>query len=138
MSPFESLLDDLAALRDRRQIEANARAARTVRENASRAARQAHESARNRRLQQMQQQPRRLMKSEPPAPAPAPDWNGLAARQDKIAADLEQTRIEQQKDAIRAHLATLAAAAKAGRLTAHQACLLDVYRGQALAMGLQP
>ena len=134
MSPFESLLDDLAALRDRRQIEANARAARTVRENAARAARHAQEAARNRRLAQ---QPRRLKKSEP-LPAYTPDWDSLSARQERIAQDLEQSRIQAQKDAIRAHLATLAAAAKAGRLTAHQACLLDVYRGQALAMGLQP
>lgn len=131
-SPFEALIDDLAALQAMRTTQPPSR------DTASRAARQAHESARNRRLQQMQQQPRRLMKSEPPAPAPAPDWDGLAARQERIAQDLERSRIQAQKDAIRAHLATLAAAAKAGRLTAHQACLLDVYRGQALAMGLQP
>ena len=125
-SPFEALIDDLAALRDRRQIEANARAARHH-----------AEAQRNRRMAQ-QQQPRRLMKSEPPAPAPAPDWSGLSARQERIAQDLEQSRIQAQRDAIRAHLATLAAAAKAGRLTAHQACLLDVYRGQALSLGLEP
>ena len=92
-------------------------------------------AAPTKRLQQ--QPPRRLVKAAP-LPDYTPDWDGLAARQDKIASDLEQTRIEQQQDAIRAHLATLAAAAKAGRLTAHQACLLDVYRGQAAALGLQP
>ena len=78
------------------------------------------------------------MKKAAPLPDYAPDWEGLQARQDKIASDLEQSRVQAQQDAIREHLATLAAAAKAGRLTAHQACLLDVYRGQAAALGLQP
>ena len=123
MSPFEALIDDLAALRDRRQIEANARAARHAqRDTASRAT-----------------APRRLAKAAPvPVPAYTPDWSGLQARQEQIAADLEQSRIQAQKDAIRAHLATLRQAAKAGRLSAHDAALYDVYRGQALAMGLTP
>ena len=82
---------------------------------------------------------RPMAKSAPvPVPAYTPDWNGLADRQDKIAADLEQTRIEQQKDAIREHLRLLAVAARAGRLSAHDAALMDVYRGQAAAMGLTP
>ena len=122
MSPFEALIDDLAALRDRRQIEANARAARHH-----------AEAQRNRRMQQQ-----RPLRKSAPLPDYAPDWNGLAARQERIAADLEQTRIEQQKDAIREHLRTLRQAAKAGRLSAHDAALYDVYRGQALAMGLTP
>ena len=125
MSPFESLLDDLAALRDRRQIDANARIAR-----------HAAEAQRNRR---MAQQPRRLAKAAPvPVPAYTPDWSGVQARQEQIAADLEQSRVQAQQDAIRAHLATLRQAAKAGRLSAHDAALLDVYTGQALAMGLTP
>ena len=128
-SPFEALIEDLAALQ----------AARTVRENAARAARQAHESARNRRLQQMQQQPRRLMKSEPvPLPNYTPDWDGLAARQEQIAAGLEQSRVQAQKDAIRAHIATLMAAARAGRLDPHSVCVLDVLRGRADSMGIAP
>lgn len=83
------------------------------------------------------QQQRPLRKSEP-VPYRAPDWDGLAARQDKIAAEMEQARIHAQRDAIRAHLSVLQQAAKTGRLTAHEACLLDVYRGQAAAMGLEP
>ena len=131
-SPFEELLNDLAAVQERRTTQTPSR------DTAARNARHAHEAQRNRRMQQMQQQPRRLMKSGPPAPAPAPDWSGLQARQQQIAADLEQTRIEQQKDAIREHLRLLAVAARAGRLSAHDAALYDVYRGQALAMGLTP
>ena len=124
-SPFEMLLEDLAAVQ----------AQRTSRDAAARSARHAAEARRNRRM--APQPPRRLVKAAP-LPDRKPDWSGVQARQEQIAADLEQTRIEQQKDAIRAHLATLRQAAQAGRLTAHQACLLDVYTGQALAMGLQP
>lgn len=124
-SPFEMLLEDLAAIQ----------AQRTTPDTAARNARHAAESARNRRM--AQQPPRRLAKAAP-LPYRAPDWDSLSARQQQIAAEMEQARIQAQRDAIRAHLATLAAAAKAGRLTAHQACLLDVYRGQAAAMGLTP
>lgn len=132
-SPFDALIDDLMAVQALRTTQTPSR------DTASRAARQAHESARNRRLQQMQQQPRRLMKSDPvPLPNYTPDWDGLSARQERIAQDLEQSRVQQQKNAIREHLATLRQAAKAGRLSAHDAALLDVYRGQALAMGLTP
>ncbi len=121
-SPFEALIDDLAALRDRRQIEANARAARHAqRDTVSRAT-----------------APRRLAKAAPPAPAPAPDFDRIARQQERIAADLERSRMQAQKQAIRAHLATLMAAARAGRLSAHDAALLDVYRGQALSLGLEP
>ena len=122
-SPFDALLDDLAAIQ----------AQRTSRDAAARNARHAHESQRNRRMQP----PRRLAKAAP-VPYRAPDWDSLSARQNAIAADLEQSRIQAQRDAIRAHLATLQQAAKAGRLTAHQICLLDVYRGQALSLGLEP
>ena len=122
-SPFDALLDDLAAVQ----------AQRTSRDTASRIARHAAEAQRNRRMQQ-----HRPLRKSAPLPDYAPDWEGLQARQDKIAADLEQTRIQAQRDAIREHLRTLRAAAKAGRLTAHDAALLDVYTGQALAMGLQP
>ena len=126
-SPFEELLNDLAAVQALRTTQT------PQRDTVSRIARHAAEAQRNRRMAQQ-----RPLKKSAPLPDYTPDWDGLAARQDKIASDLEQTRIEQQQDAIRAHLATLAAAAKAGRLTAHQACLLDVYRGQALRMGINP
>ena len=122
-SPFDALIDDLAALRDRRQIEANARAAR-----------HAAEAQRNRRLAQQ----RPLKKSAPVPDYRKPDWDSLSARQDKIAAEMEQARVQAQKDAIRAHIATLMAAAKAGRLDPHSVCVLDVLRGRALAMGLEP
>ena len=125
-SPFNLLINDLEALRDAREIRENARAAR-----------QAHESARNRRLQQMQQQPRRLAKAAP-VDQPAPNFEAIAARQERIAQDLEQSRVQAQKDAIRAHLAVLQQAARAGRLSARDAALYDVYRGQAAALGLQP
>ena len=129
LSPFDELLEDLAAVQERRNTQAPSRDA------AARNARHAHESQRNRRMQQ--QPPRRLVKAAP-LPDRKPDWSGVQARQEQIAADLEQTRIEQQKDAIREHLRTLRAAAKAGRLSAHDAALYDVYRGQAAALGLQP
>ena len=126
-SPFEELLNDLAALQATRATQPPSR------DTAARSARHAAEAQRNRRMAQQ----RPLKKSEPP-PDYKPDWAGLQARQDAIAADLEQSRVLAQRDAIRAHLATLAAAAKAGRLTAHQICLLDVYTGQAAALGLTP
>ena len=127
-SPFDALIDDLIAVQERRNTQAPSRDAE------ARIARHAHEAARNRR---MAQRLRPLRKSEP-VPYRAPDWDGLAARQDAIAADLEQSRLQAQQDAIREHLSALQQAARAGRLTAHQACLLDVYRGQAAALGLQP
>ena len=122
-SPFEMLLDDLAAVQAMRttqtpQRDTVSRIARRIRPVCATAARPLRKSA--------------------PLPDYAPNFEAIAARQDKIAADLEQSRLQAQQDAIRAHLATLAAAAKAGRLTAHDAALFDVYTGQALRMGLQP
>ena len=123
-SPFDALLDDLIAVQERRNTQAPtpdtaSRSARRIRPVCATAA-------------------RRLAKAAPLPDYRKPDWDGLAARQERIAAEMEQSRQQAQQDAIREHLATLAAAAKAGRLTAHQACLLDVYRGQAAALGLQP
>ena len=129
MSEFDALLDDLAAIQAMRATQPPPPDAE------ARNARHAHEAQRNRRMQQ--QPPRRLAKAAP-VPYRAPDWDSLSARQNAIAADLEQSRIQAQRDAIRAHLATLQQAAKAGRLTAHQICLLDVYTGQALSLGLEP
>ena len=122
-SPFEELLNDLAAVQALRTTQT------PQRDTVSRIAR------RSRPVCATVARP--LAKSAP-LPDRAPDWDSLSARQDAIAADLEQSRLQAQQDAIRALLATLAAAAKAGRLTAHQICLLDVYRGQALSLGLQP
>ena len=127
-SPFDALIDDLMAVQALRTTQT------PQRDTVSRIARHAAEARRNRR---MAQQPRRLAKAAP-VDQPAPNFEAIAARQERIAQDLERSRIAAQQDAIRAHLATLAAAAKAGRLTAHQACLLDVYRGQALSLGLTP
>ena len=129
-SPFDALIDDLAALQAQRATQA------PTPDAASRNARHAHEAQRNRRMQQ--QPPRRLAKAAPPPDYRKPDWAGLQARQDKIAAEMEQARLQAQQDAIREHLSVLRQAAQAGRLTAHQICLLDVYAGQAAAMGLQP
>ena len=126
-SPFEELLNDLAAVQAMRRPPS--------RDAAARNARHAHESQRNRRMQQ--QPPRRLAKAAP-LPYRAPDWDSLSARQDKIAAEMEQSRVQQQKDAIRAHLATLRQAAQAGRLTSFEAAKYDALVGQALAMGLTP
>ena len=130
-SPFEELLNDLAAVQALRTTQT------PQRDTVSRIARHAAEAQRNRRMTRPQPQ-RRLAKAAPLPDYRAPDWDSLSARQDKIAAEMEQTRIEQQQNAIRAHLSVLRQAAQAGRLTAHQACLLDVYRGQAAALGLQP
>ena len=128
-SPFDALIDDLMAVQQQRATQTPDHA------SAARSARHAAEAQRNRRM--AQQPSRRLAKAAPP-PYRAPDWDSLSARQEQIAADLEQSRLQAQQDAIRAHLATLQQAAKSGRLTAHQICLLDVYTGQALAMGLTP
>ena len=127
-SPFDALLDDLIAVQERRTTQPPSR------DTAARSARHAAEAQRNRRMAQQ----RPLKKSAPLPDYRAPDWEGLQARQDKIAAEMEQARIHAQRDAIRAHLATLRQAAKSGRLSAHQICLLDVYRGQALSLGLEP
>lgn len=128
-SPFEELLNDLAAVQERRTTQPPSR------DTASRAARHAHEAQRNRRLAQQQQRP---LKKSTPLPDYAPDWDGLAARQERIAQDLERSRVAAQQQAIRTHLAVLQQAARAGRLDAHSAALLDVYRGRAAALGLTP
>ena len=126
-SPFEELLNDLAAVQAMRNTQAPSR------DTAARSARHAAEAARNRRMTQQ----RPLRKSEP-VPYRAPDWNGLQARQEQLAAEMEQSRVQQQKDAIRAHLATLRAAAKAGRLSSFEAAKYDALVGQALRMGINP
>ena len=123
-SPFDALLDDLAAVQERRNTQA------PQRDTVSRSARRSRSVCAT--------AARRLAKSAPLPDYRAPDWDSLSARQEQIAAGMEQSRQQAQRDAIRAHLATLAAAAKAGRLTAHQICLLDVYTGQAAALGLTP
>ena len=129
LSPFDELLDDLLAVQALRTTQPS------TPDTTSRIARHAHEAARNRR---MAQQPSRRLAKSAPLPEYKPDWAGLQARQDKIAAEMEQSRLRAQQDAIREHLRTLRQAARAGRLTAHQICLLDVYRGQAAALGLEP
>lgn len=126
-SPFEMLLDDLAAIQALRTTQT------PQRDTVSRIARHAAEAQRNRRMTQQ----RRLVKAAP-LPDYKPDWSGVQARQEQIAADLEQTRIEQQKDAIREHLRTLRAAAKAGRLSSFEAAKYDALVGQALRMGINP
>ncbi len=113
-SPFEALVDDLMALQALRTTQTPSR------DTASRAT-----------------APRRLAKAAP-VDQPAPNFEAIAARQQQIAADLERSRVQAQKDAIRAHLAVLQQAARAGRLSAHDAALYDVYRGQALSLGLEP
>ena len=122
-SPFDALIDDLIAVQQQRATQPPSRDA---------AARSA------RRIRPVRATAARPLKLAAPLPDYAPDWEGLQARQDKIAAEMEQARQQAQQDAIREHLATLAAAAKAGRLTAHDAALFDVYTGQALAMGINP
>mgnify|MGYP003609749787 CR=1 FL=1 len=124
-SPFEALIEDLAALQATRRPPTP--------DTASRIARHAAEAQRNRRMQQ-----HRPLRKSAPLPEYKPDWEGLQARQDKIASDLEQTRIEQQKDAIREHLRTLRQAARAGRLSSFEAAKYDALVGQALRMGINP
>ena len=126
-SPFEELLNDLAAVQALRTTQT------PQRDTVSRIARHAAEAQRNRRMAQQ----RTLKKSEP-LPEYKPDWDGLAARQERIAADLERSRQQAQQDALREHLATLAAAAKAGRLSSFEAAKYDALVGQALRMGINP
>lgn len=126
-SPFDALIDDLMALQATRTTQT------PQRDTVSRIARHAAEAQRNRRMAQQ-----RPLKKSAPLPDYTPDWDGLAARQEQIAADLERSRVQAQKDAIRAHIATLMAAAKAGRLDPHSVCVLDVLRGRADSMGIAP
>lgn len=126
-SPFDALIDDLAAVQAMRTTQTPSR------DTAARNARHAAEAQRNRRMAQQ-----RPLRKSAPLPDRKPDWNGLAARQQQLAAEMEQSRVQQQKDAIRAHLATLCQAAQAGRLSSFEAAKYDVYRGQALAMGIEP
>ena len=125
-SPFEALCDELAEMQ----------AQRTVRESAARAARHAAEAQRNRRM--ARPQPQRTLRKSAPPPDYKPDWDGLAARQEQIASDLEQSRIQAQRDAIRAHLSVLRQAARAGRLSSFEAAKYDALVGQALRMGINP
>ena len=129
-SPFNLLINDLAAMRDRRQIEANARAARM-----------ATEAARNRRsahVRQQQQVKRPLAKAAPVA-APKPiDFDRLAKAQDEILEDMQKSQTLHTQNLIRGHIADLRKAARAGRLTANDAAKLDVFIGQAARLGLKP
>ena len=122
-SPFEELLNDLAAVQALRttqtpQRDTVSRIARRIRPVCATAARPLRKSA--------------------PLPEYTPDWEGLQARQDKIAAEMEQSRIQAQKDAIRAHLSVLRQAARAGRLSSFEAAKYDALVGQALRMGINP
>ena len=135
-SPFNLLINDLQAMRD----------ARTVRDNA-RAARMATEAARNRRSAHVRQQqpvkrrataPRPLAKAAPVAASKPPDFDRIAKQQDVILEDMQKAQTLHTQAQIRDRLAGLAADAKAGRLDAHSAALLDVYRGRAAALGLTP
>lgn len=130
MSPFEALIDDLAALRDRRQIEANARAARHH-----------AEAQRNRRMQQQ----RPLRKSAPVAAAAPPDFDRIARQQAQLETAMQQTAARAERDRqarvkadCRAVIADLRHAARRGELPAAAAAKLDAMIGQAARMGLQP
>jgi len=132
-SPFDALIDELAAMRTQREADA-------------RLARHAAEALRNRHsrrvlISRLTKENRRMAKAAPrpaPAPAKAPDWEGIASRQAQIEIGLQQTAAQHQQNAIRDRLAGLGAEAKAGRLDVHSAALFDVLRGRAAAMGLQP
>ena len=134
-SPFNLLIEDIEVLRDAREQRDRARFRAAV---AASAARQQAEAQRNRRLHAQRQQRRVLAKATPPAPAPAPDFAAIARQQTLLEAAMRESAARAKQNAVRDRLADLAQDAKAGRLDAHSAALLDVYRGQAAAMGLQP
>ena len=74
-----------------------------------------------------------------PVAAPKPvNFDRLAKAQDAIAADMAKSQALHTQNLIRGHIADLRKAAKAGRLSANDAAKLDVFVGQAAAMGLTP
>lgn len=136
-SHFSLLINDLEALRDAREIRENARQARM-----------ATEAARNRRLHHVQrQQVKRsvLAKAAPPAPAPAPNFDRIAAQQAQLESAMRDTAARAARDRqarvkadCRAVIADLRHAAKRGELSAAAAAKLDAMIGQAARMGLRP
>lgn len=78
------------------------------------------------------------MKKSAPVPQPKADFDRLAKAQEVIAADMAKSHALHVQDRIRTHIADLRKAAKAGRLSANEAARLDVFIGQAAALGLQP
>ena len=124
-SPFNLLLRDLQAFRDATHTDMALRNRHSRRALISR---QAKEN-------------RRLAKAAPPAPvavAAPPDFDRIARQQQALEKSMQATAARAKQNAVRDCLAGLDADAKAGRLTAHDAALLDVYRGRALALGVTP
>ena len=117
-------------MRDRRQVEANARQARLAQE-AARNRRQAH-------VRQQQAQRRVMAKAAPVAAAAPPDFDRIAAQQATLEKSMQAAAARAKQNAVRDCLAGLDADAKAGRLDVHSAALFDVYRGRALALGVTP
>ena len=76
---------------------------------------------------------RQMAKAAPPV-----DFDRLAKAQDAIAADMAKSQSLHVQDKIRGHIADLRKAAAAGRLSGLEAARLDVFIGQAAAMGLKP
>ena len=80
-----------------------------------------------------------------PVPTPArtakrekPDWLGLRAMQKALQADMPRDATATKAQRLRTALADLRAAARAGRLSAHSAALVDIYTARAAALGLTP
>jgi hypothetical protein len=82
--------------------------------------------------------PRPLAKAAPVAAPKPPDFDRIARQQDEILEGMQKAQTLHVQDRIRTHIADLRKAARAGRLTAMDAAKLDVFVGQAAAMGLQP
>ena len=137
---FDRLVDDLAGVVAAREAGEQRDRARFRAAVAASTARQQAEAQRNRRLhvQRQQHQHRRLSKAAPPAPATTPDWGRIAAQQAQLETAMRDTAARATQNTVRDRLAGLAQEAKLGRLDVHSAALLDVYRGRAAAMGLQP
>lgn len=93
-SPFNLLINDLQAMRDRRQVEANARQARM-----------AQEAAGNRRQAHVQQQQRQQVKRRALAKAAPPDFDRIARQQAQIETAMRDTAARAKQNAVRDRLA---------------------------------
>lgn len=134
-TPFQLLIDDLAALQQSQIIENEFRNRHSRRAQISRLTKANRAAATAKRTAAKPAQQRPLAKAAPPKPV---DFSRIAADQVRLEKALHETGQRQVQHQCRARIAALRQEAKAGRLTADEGARLDVLIGQAAAMGLQP
>ncbi len=138
-SPFQLLIDDLAALQQSQIIENEFRNRHSRRAQISRLTKANRAAATAKRTAAKPAQQRPLAKAAPPAPVlHKTDFDRIAADQDRLQKALQDTGQRQIQQQVRNRIADLRAQARAGHLDAMSGARLDVLIGQAAKMGLTP